>query len=273
MTTTKQTPREKLQAVLRASGWKQDETARRYGFTRRMEPDPNVWVIDAAHGGQWHLALDYRDRNGWSVCYDDLLRGGELTYIAPDAELVQPADSDYPAYLEESHPFGQEKTGYRAQSLSLRRPTTDRTNVWLWEATGLQEDGDVYHHKNGSARTLRERAEVLAKNPDLSVWVAGVLQHEDEVRSHKAELAKRQEAQERARPLPVTVSQKKDHPWETSEWGKLTYKLVRAAKAVDGADGKSDFVKLLYDLSLAVNNVWYAVDDDVLDKVTKGELS
>ena len=235
------TNRDKTLADLVGKGWKNDETAVRWARSvKDWVQDTDVWVRDAAHGGQWKLTLDYNSRERYG-CRDDRLRSAYVSYIEPDAKMVKPGlgnegDDRIPLTAETSHPFGD--WGY-SKSLVIKNPGRYDHETWLWDAT----------NPTTGKRSLRDRVALFADNPDLAVWAAGVIKRQHDTDLDNRVAAQREDQELRARRLPVTVSQECDrrNPWTdpVSEWWTLAQALKESAVAVAAADGKSDLYALV----------------------------
>lgn len=216
---TKLSPRDKTSAALKASGWTNDLTAARPD--RRSSSgwslDPNVWVRPAAHGGTWRIELDYRNRSGYTS--DDKVRGAWIAYVASDAEWIEPGNG-YPSHQRTARP-GQDQ-GYRGDGRGLLIKNFGQHQGypadWVLNAL-LQKD---------ETRTLRERIEAFASNPDLAIWLAcercELRQEQERLRRQALE----DEREARRRPVPVT---------DPEAFSAAAQKARFAARDLDSANG------------------------------------
>lgn len=222
--------RERMLGILKEHGWTQDESRTyRVGYRRSYRgPDnrevrvhPGHWVKPAIDGGTWKLYLNYEVPGSYSTRFDNRLRDAQLTY--------QPADPE------------AKKRYWR-----LSTPTRSRYYQPLPEP--------LYAVLGGGNETasLRERVELLVRNPELAVWLAMEEQHTRKLEAEKRVEQMRRDREERARPLPITVEHDPETAsWKSTPWRELTNRAERAAKAVAGADGKSDLYALVDELEAA----------------------
>lgn len=234
MTKSTTNARTQLLDFVVASGWKLDETETiplpRWSNKPGESQDdriqhPHAFVKAAAHGGVWKIKLDYRNRSSYSGGFDNILRGVEVRHIFDGSEVALfPYDwnaSERSGYIHAAKLQNSDKAKYVSTS-------------WLWNVT---------YGPTGSA-TLRQRAEMLIANPDLVIWLAAEAKHQDAVRAAERLAARRADTEARQRPMP--------EGWD---------ELVKAARAVTSADGKSDPVALiaaLRDGIREVENAWCA---------------
>lgn len=238
MTTTKQTPQEKLLAYIAAQGWSLDPTVtintyRRWGFSdlpaeekaKYIKPHPHAFTKPASDGGRWQIWLDYSIRSDYGGRLGTRLHSVEITKFDADGERVS---------LDGINSWGGR--------IKLQRPSTSRyvyrREDWVWDAT------DPLTDDNESDGTLAKRVERLASNIELVLWLAAELKYNSDVR-FAAQIAEQQRDRElRSRPLP--------DGWDV---------LKTAARAVVSADGLSDPVALIAALRegiAAVENKWAA---------------
>ena len=214
--------RAKFLELVEANGWILDNDATvavKYGRERKQ--DPYAFMKNAAHGGTWHIQLNYMNNTGWSTSYDERLRGVTVSYRNADGDL-EPKSS-----------WGI----FGGNVGTLKKPGNYDGFNGLWVALG--------------PGSLRERAEKLVRFPELAVWLTMETRHEHKLEIKAADEARQREREARAKPLPVTVDQGR----LISEWYGLTSKLVQAAEAVKKADGMSNLPVLVAKMELALNDI------------------
>ena len=211
--------REKFIALVKSNGWVLDPTSTvwsRYSAEGKKQ-DPWSYVRLAADGtGKWRIKLDYSVKGGYEST-GNLLQSVELHYVPGTVE-----------FDENGEP--KEATRRRIDILTNSDRSKWSGTSYLWEALA-DDDRDL---------SLRQRAELLVKNPDLAAWLALEAKYQADERLHEDILRRREDRELRERPLPITV--------DAEEWWKLTYPLARVAKAIKDADGKSDLPALLEEL-------------------------
>ncbi|AON96821.1 hypothetical protein BI081_gp070 [Mycobacterium phage Tonenili] len=169
-----------LQTV-RVYGWEPDprQTVTRSWSNRERVQDPHAFTKPAAHGGTWHIYLDYRNRSSYHQNYDDTLRKVEVRHRDAEGEMDERS--------------------------TLDRPDTFRTFIALWEATADPAK------KNGG--TLRDRATLLVADVDLVMWLAAEITHKHALEMKAESDRREQDRRERDRPLPLTPEGQKSW-WE-----------------------------------------------------------
>jgi hypothetical protein len=234
-TTTKTGTRDLMVEFVKANGWELDTeaTTQMVGGGRRQ--NPHNFVRPATDGGKWKMHLDYAVNQGYRLRYDNRLREVVLTYI-PAGELDRMDRTWRPQYtwtLKNPNGFSSWKFGLQ-----------HGLGQWLWQA--LEDEN------TDKPLTLRARAELLVKDPDLAVWLAAVANydHSVEVQAHK--VRHEEERQLRARPLPITV--------EPYVFRQMTSRLESAAERLHRADGLSDLPTLLGNVRDALDAVGRVVD-------------
>lgn len=235
------TAREKMLAYVVEHGWTLDPgktiPVNRYDYDNRKQ-DPYSFVKPAAHGGTWHVTLDYTNHS--SGGYSGYRTGNLLNHVVVSYRNA------------EGEP--EPKSTYASNGNIGTLKNTDRSKYsvdsMLWKALGPKE----WVEKPPS---ITARAKLLFSDPDLAVWLALQTAHEDKVARDTTQAAIREDRKLRNRLLPVTV----DQDGYYSDWKKLAHKLVGAAKAVESADGKSDLHQLVADAIEALADVMNVIKD------------
>lgn len=192
-----------LQTV-RVYGWEPDprQTVTRSWSNRERVQDPHAFTKPAAHGGTWHIYLDYRNRSSYHQNYDDTLRRVEVRHRDAEGEVTL--------------------------QRTLVRPDSFRTFIALWEATADPAK------KNGG--TLRDRATLLVADVDLVAWLAEEVQHRIELQDRAERERREQDRRERARPLPLTPEGQQDWWRRKSEFKDAASKIWDADGKSDLAE-------------------------------------
>jgi len=190
--------------------------------------NPYAFRKPAAHGGWWHVELDYRVRSNYHhSSFDERLRCVEVWHT----------------------PDGEDALRHSA------RPNIGRlTKPSKWDSyNGLYEIFDA-------GMPLAKRAHALVTNPDLVIWLAREAKHNHNVRI--AEAVQRRLADREARNrLPEGVGV------EESVWHDARRAVRKAATEVFDIDGKSDVVSAILALRKALTQLEGCLDSDTLDKI------
>ncbi|QAY13777.1 hypothetical protein SEA_ESSENCE_59 [Mycobacterium phage Essence] len=181
-----------LQTV-RVYGWEPDprQTVTRSWSNRERVQDPHAFTKPAAHGGTWHIYLDYRNRSSYRNNYDDTLRRVEVRHRNAEGEVTLQRE--------------------------LVRPDSYYTSIPLWTAT------DDPAKPNGGS--LRERATRLVTDIDLVMWLAEEAQHRFELQARAEREHRERDRAERARPLPLTPEGQQDWWRRKSEFKDAASKI------------------------------------------------
>ncbi|QAY14000.1 hypothetical protein SEA_COLT_52 [Mycobacterium phage Colt] len=192
-----------LQTV-RVHGWEPDprQTVTRNWSDRERVQDPHAFTKPAAHGGTWHIYLDYRNRSSYHQNYDDTLRKVEVRHRDAEGEVTL--------------------------QRTLVRPDSYYTSVPLWTAT------DDPAKPNGGS--LREHATLLVADVDLVMWLAEEVQHKFELQDRAERERRKQDRRERARPLPLTPEGQQDWRRRKSEFKDAASKIWDADGKSDLAE-------------------------------------
>jgi hypothetical protein len=228
-TTTKTGTRALMVAFVKANGWELDTeaTTQMVGGGRRQ--NPHNFVRPATDGGKWKMHLDYAVNQGYRLRYDNRLREVVLTYTA----VHHPAEGA-PRFKNRPR-----------DTWTLRNPNGfNRTGPWLWQA--LEDEN------TDKPLTLRARAELLVKDPELAVWLAAVAKYGHSVEVQADRVRYEEDRRLRARPLPITV--------EPYVFRQMTSRLESAAERLHRADGMSHLPTLLGNLQDALDAVTRVVD-------------
>lgn len=251
---TKQDAREKFLQIVRENGWKPDTTAtvatssRRLGSRDERAQDPHAFIKNAADGGTWRIDLDYSVSSGSgyfrSTRNGSTLRRLTLRYlpVGSSTETLDDGRVRLPYIDPLTNDDHSQLSRWSRHDNVLFQPSDHNKPSALYEA--LDREG-------AKPLTLRQRAELVVKDPDTAAWLAAEQRYNNDIAERKRRDAARLDEQLRARPLPVTVSTE----GYASEWRKLTWKLESAAKALDRADGKSDLPQLVAEAHHALHAI------------------
>lgn len=241
--------KEKTFKTLADNGWVLDpsETVRkliqRSNYATRTEAtyadvqDPNAFVKNAAHGGTWHIRLDYSSSSYSYSRRNAVLKAVQVTY----KNELGPVDI-------------QLGDGYRNRGIRLANTDKSRWDgtSYLWEALKWKSNGDV--------RSLRDAADLFFKNPDLAIWLAIEETHKANIKHWLQAKDRWETSVAKARPLPVTIDMPSqfgdgNEYYRKGGWHDLTTTLKSVAYKIENADGRSDLPQLVADAHVALNNI------------------
>lgn len=223
------TVREKLYEHIFANGWRLDPTA----LSRIQKQDPNTFIREAEHGGTWRLSLDFSNGYGQSNTLNSATVGWTST---SRIDILQGrVDPQF------------ERTGVLVNNERKRW----RGNSSLWTALGPEE---------GKKRSLRERAELLATNPDLAVWLMLEVSLREQEILEKEVAARRVEQDRRDRPLPLYEGV------SVEVWKKTVSELLDSASRLHSANGVTDVALLVSGLPSLVKRIEVLVDYDLAEE-------
>ena len=234
---TKQTAREKMLAFVVEHGWTLDPAKQipKDRWSSERKQDPHSFVKPAAHGGTWHVSLDYTNRSGggWYNTIGNLLNYVEVSYRNAAGELEPPTSWSHQGNIGTLR--NTDRSSYRSDS-------------HLWKALGPKR----WMEKPPS---ISDRARLLFTDPDYAIWLGKEAEHEYDTARQAERDANEAERKLRERPLPITV--------DRSEWQRLSRKVKYAADAVEQAHGNSDLHALVADLIVATAAVMSVIEEKV----------
>lgn len=215
------TAKEQLMTAVHANGWTPDKTVTRLsrrGLGRDGEQvqNPYAFTKAAAHGGSWHIYLDYSVRSTYGR------EGNVLKAISVNYQAAGVTKDDRVRIGDLTNDKSRWRTSYLFR--------------------GLKGDDD------DSVTTLRARAQMLLKDPDTAVWLSFQAEYDSVLKSQAQDRARKADRDARAVPLPITV----DNDGYASGWKQVAGKVTNAGRALERADGKSDFPALVAELYNAV---------------------
>lgn len=229
-TTTKTNAREQLIAFVLSQGWELDPTKtvwsdyKSYGWGHadgavRVQ-DPHAFIKPAANGwGTWRLELDYKRADSFYKT-DNRLRHVYIELTDAEGKRVAIGAQDYNTRVALAADW-----------------STYYTSSFVYQL-GAATCGPTGNN------TLRQRAEIIAANPDLVLWLAEEGRIEHALRVAEQRRQREEEAKARKRPLDITV--------ERSEWDTLTTKLYRATTALNGAHGLTPLAEKIAEAEEAI---------------------
>lgn len=207
-TKTKTNAREQLINFVLAHGWELDPTKATRGRDIAIIQDPHAFRKPAANGGYWQMELDY---NIASSFYQTDNRLRQITIQLRDADNKLDAIG-----------AGRSRTAWvRLDSRSGENYGSSLSYQLYVVTSGISD-----------TTTLKQRAEVIAVNPDLVMWLAEEGRVNYELRQAELKRKREEEMRLRRRPLDITISRE--------DWDKATDQLYTAAIKLNGAHGLTD---------------------------------
>lgn len=214
MTATKTNAREALIAFVLAHGWELDPTRKAwdrrdiwFNGERKQIQHPTAFRRPAHDGLFWSLELDYTVKSDYSKLNGTRLSQIILKLVDGEGTLHKIGPNSYDLSIEIDPKYAN---SYR----------TLNSNAW-------SVTHGIYDHA-----TLKQRAEVIAADPALVVWLA-LERRAERDREIAAERRRReQDAKLRKRPLEITLP--------VEDWRAVALELSQTAHTLRSADGLTD---------------------------------
>lgn len=212
---TKTNAREQLITFVLDHGWELDPARKTWNNRdlrnyrdRELIQHPTAFRRPAHDGLFWSLELDYTVKSDYYKLDGTRLNRAILKLVNAEGELTQ---------------IGDKVRNLSVVEIDPKYADSWRTlNSLVWQVT---------YGPTGTA-TLRQRAEMVALDPALVVWLAvesGIVK-EQQVAAARRE--REEQIKLRRRPLPITV--------DADTWAELRSELSRASFALSSADGLTD---------------------------------
>lgn len=226
-TDTKTNAREQLLAFFIENGWELDPTATvwsdyslSYRSNRERIQDPHTFRKSDGADGFWVARLDYRIRESFGKT-DNRLRGLRLTHENAEGHWQTIGSRGYNTCVDLDPRYADH--GIHGAVFAVTH------------GTGSQDN------------TLRQRAELIARDPALVVWLAEEHIYQEKLRRDAAVQERKRLDALRRRPLAITV--------ERVEFANLVTELSRAAGFLSRADGTTDLPQTVADAQAALDAI------------------